>query len=141
MLHFERVPKPFPGEHFKDKFPLKRDPRGAPDCIEFEWSKEIRTKKDCDTLHMIYLLQLACELHRLRVIERNQYFSSISRPDRYISHIDTPQVKYSDKSRKILLIIPMQQDYARLLTVIRTFTLLFNLYDKFLYIHSAVGSL
>ena len=46
----------------------------------------------CDTIHMLYLLQCACELHRKRVIERNKYFESISRTDRYLSHVDTPQI-------------------------------------------------
>lgn len=41
---------------------------------------------------MLYLLQCACELHRKRVNERNEYFKSISRPDRYLPHVDAPQI-------------------------------------------------
>merc|ERR1719242_2534426 len=48
---------------------------------------------DCDTQHMAYLLQEACEWwHRRWVIRRNEYFRSISRADRYIDHLDTPQI-------------------------------------------------
>jgi len=89
---FKRIPLEDPGQHFKEKFPCKRDPRGEPDCIEFQWNKDILNKKQCDTLHTLYLLQIACELHRHRVIERNKYFTSISRSDRYIAHVDGPQI-------------------------------------------------
>ena len=92
MPVFERKPKPHPGEHFKDQFPDKIDKRGEPQFIEFKWDKSVKDMKDCDTIHMLYLLQIACELHRRRTIERNKYFESISRADRYISHVDTPQI-------------------------------------------------
>jgi len=89
---FERVPKPFPGDYWKDQYDNKEDPRGEPSVIEFKWNKEFKTIDQCDTQHMLYLLQQACELHRRRVIERNKYFMSISRADRYIAHVDTPQI-------------------------------------------------
>jgi len=92
MPEFKRIPKPFPGEHWKDQYPDKKDPRGEPTFIEFKWNKDFKKMEDCDTIHMLYLLQHACELHRRRVIERNKYFTSISRADRYISHVDTPQI-------------------------------------------------
>ena len=47
---------------------------------------------DCDILHSLYLLQVACDLYRQWVIERNRYFASISRPDRFIEHVDGPQI-------------------------------------------------
>jgi len=92
MPVFERIPKPFPGEHWKDQYEDKKDPRGEPTWIEFKWNKDFKKMDDCDTIHMLYLLQQACELHRRRVIERNKYFTSISRADRYIAHVDTPQI-------------------------------------------------
>merc|ERR1719486_421722 len=49
-------------------------------------------KKSCDTLHMLYLLQLALDLVRRRTIERNKYFKSIGRTDRYINQLDNPQI-------------------------------------------------
>ncbi len=79
-------------DHFKDQFPGKIDKRGEPDTIEFKWNKEFKEIGQCDTVHMLYLLQTACELHRRRTIERNKYFESISRSDRYIKHVDTPQI-------------------------------------------------
>merc|ERR1719336_2916368 len=92
MPVFERKPKDHPGEYFKDQFPDKIDKRGEPTTIEFKWNKEYKEIGQCDTIHMLYLLQCACELHRRRTIERNKYFESISRSDRYISHVDTPQI-------------------------------------------------
>lgn len=92
MPVFERIPKPFPGDYWKDQYDNKEDPRGEPDKIKFKWNKDFKKMDDCDTLHMLYLLQQACELHRRRVIERNKYFMSISRADRYIAHVDTPQI-------------------------------------------------
>lgn len=88
----DSISNPFPGEHWKDQYPDKKDPRGEPAFIELKWNKEARKMEDCDALHMLYLLQHACEQHRRRVIERNKYFTSISRADRYIAHVDTPQI-------------------------------------------------
>ena len=81
-----------PGEHYKDQFPDRIDPRGDPDEIEFRWNRDCREMEHCDTQHMLYLLQIACDLYRQRVIRRNKYFASISRPDRFLSHIDCPQL-------------------------------------------------
>ena len=92
MPVFERIPKPFPGDHFKDQFPDKIDPRGEPTFIEFKWNKDFKNMEQCDTIHMLYLMQCACELHRKRQIERNKYFTSVDRPDRYVSHVDAPQL-------------------------------------------------
>jgi len=89
---FERIPKPYPGEHFKDQFPDKIDPRGEPEYIEFRWNRAMRKMDDCDTFHMLYLVQIACELFRRRINERNAYYTSISRPDQYRSHVDAPQI-------------------------------------------------
>jgi len=89
---FPRIPKDDPGEYYWDKFADKKDPRGDPDEIEFKWDKNVRDKKDCTTIQMFYLIQIACDLHRRRVVERNKYFASISRTDRYIDHVDTPQI-------------------------------------------------
>ena len=107
---FERIPKDHPGEYFKDQFPDKIDPRGDPDCIEFEWNRDYKQMHECDTQHMLYLLQIACELHRQRVIQRNKYFESISRSDRYIEHVDAPQIITNflewhdqDKEKNVLL--------------------------------------
>merc|ERR1719361_316556 len=92
MPMFDRKPKPHPGDHYKDQFKDKIHPKGTPSIIEFKWPKNVREMKDCDTLCMIYLIQCACELHRKRTIERNKYFDSISRSDRFISHVCTPNV-------------------------------------------------
>ena len=92
IFQFIGDPKPHPGDYFKDRFDDNVDPRGEPTFIEFKWNEEFKAMDQCDTLHMLYLLQCACELHRQRVIERNNYFESISRPDRYLSHVDTPQI-------------------------------------------------
>ena len=52
----------------------------------------INQLEDCDTSHFLYLLQIACDLHRQWVIERNQYFASISRTDRFLNRVDVPQL-------------------------------------------------
>ena len=93
--HFKisaREPKAYPGDYFKVQYPNNEDPRGEPSFIEFKWNKDFKERDQCDTTHMLYLLQCACDLHRRRVIERNKYFMSINRPDRYLSHVDTPQI-------------------------------------------------
>ena len=105
MPLFERILQPHPGQHYKDQFPDKRDPRGEPTFFEFKWNKDFKNMDQCDTIHMLYLLQCACELHRKRVLERNQYFMSIARADRYLSHVDTPQIitnfiKWHNKDRE-----------------------------------------
>jgi hypothetical protein len=79
----DRTPKPDPGDGL---------PKEKPDEIEFKWNKEMLEKKACDTLHMLYLLQCALELVRKRTIERNKYFKSIGRTDRYINQLDNPQI-------------------------------------------------
>ena len=79
----DRTPKEDPG----DGLPTK-----TPDEIEFKWDKTMVEKKSCDTLHMLYLLQLALDLVRRRTIERNKYFKSIGRTDRYINQLDNPQI-------------------------------------------------
>eukprot|EP01083_Nonionella_stella_P312393 1117118_1 len=79
-----RDPKPWPGDG--------RDLNEAKDSIEFKWPKEVKSKKDCSTREMLYLLQLALERVRKRTNERNRYFRSINRKDRYISHLDGPQI-------------------------------------------------
>ena len=110
MPLLERVPKPYPGDYFKDQYPNKVDPRGEPDYIEFKWNKNFKNMDQCDTIHMLYLLQIACDLHRRRVIERNKYFMSIARADRYIAHVDAPQIitnfinwHNEDKERNVFL--------------------------------------
>lgn len=107
---FERIPKDDPGEHWRDQYPDKKDPRGEPDAIPFKWDKNVKEKKQCDTKHMLYLIQIACDLHRRRVIERNKYFTSISRSDRYIDHVDTPLIitnflkwHNEDKEKNVIL--------------------------------------
>ena len=60
--------------------------------IEFTWNNDMVEKKLCDTQHMLYLLQQALDLVRRRTIERNKYFKSIGRTDRYISQLDNPQI-------------------------------------------------
>eukprot|EP01084_Bolivina_argentea_P157527 274498_1 len=79
----ERIPKEDPGDGLPSK---------PADIIEFKWNKEMKTKKQCDTQHMLYLLQLALNLVRLRTIERNKYFKSIGRTDRFINQLDNPQI-------------------------------------------------
>lgn len=81
----------------KFRGPAKEDPgdglpKYEPKEIEFKWNKEMKDKKSCDTLHMLYLLQLALNLVRLRTIERNKYFKSIGRSDRYINQLDNPVI-------------------------------------------------
>eukprot|EP00484_Ammonia_sp_Unknown_P001056 CAMPEP_0197021010 /NCGR_PEP_ID=MMETSP1384-20130603/1886_1 /TAXON_ID=29189 /ORGANISM="Ammonia sp." /LENGTH=468 /DNA_ID=CAMNT_0042448749 /DNA_START=116 /DNA_END=1522 /DNA_ORIENTATION=+ len=78
-----RIPKEDPG----DGLPTK-----PVDKIEFTWNKEFVQKIHCDTLHMLYLLQLALEAVRERTVERNKYFKSIGRTDRFINQLDAPQV-------------------------------------------------
>lgn len=84
--------KLFPGERFEDRFPDGIDPRGEPDVIEFQWDQQITELKDCDTPHLLYLLQIACDFYRKWVIQRNRYFESITRTDRFIDHVDAPQL-------------------------------------------------
>merc|ERR1712087_385252 len=79
----DRTPKEDPG----DGLPAK-----DPDEIEFKWNKDMLEKKLCDTQHMLYLLQCALELVRKRTIERNKYFKSIGRTDRYINQLDNPRI-------------------------------------------------
>lgn len=67
-------------------------PPTKPSFIEFRWNPEIKDKKSCDTLHILYLLQLGLEMIRLRTIERNTYFKSIGRNDRYINQLDAPTI-------------------------------------------------
>lgn len=88
----ESKKKQHPGERFCDRYPNKIDPRGEPDVIEFFWNKNMKSIRDCDGLHLLYLLQLSCDLHRQWVIERNEYFASILRTDRFIDHVDGPQL-------------------------------------------------
>ena len=92
ILHLIGESKANPGDHFHDQYPNKKHPNGEPTFIEFKWNKDFKNMDQCDTIHMLYLLQCACELHRKRVIERNKYFESISRMDRYLSHVDTSQI-------------------------------------------------
>ena len=87
-----KASNPFPGEYFKDQFPDKLDPRGDPNVIEFEWNPNFKELSQCDTQHMLYFLQSACEKRRIRVNERNKEFQSKSRAHRYIQHIDIPQI-------------------------------------------------
>jgi len=91
-IEFDRIPKPFPGEHFKDQYPDSKDPRGEPSVIKISWNPDFRELAQCDTIHLLYLMQSALELSRKRVNERNKYFHSISRADRFIQHVDGPQI-------------------------------------------------
>lgn len=79
----KRIPKKDPGNGLPEK---------TPDVIEFRWNKNFTAKKQCDTLHFLFLLSKSLELVRLRTIERNKYFASIGRTDRFISHLDNPQI-------------------------------------------------
>lgn len=81
--HPERIPKDDPGDG---------KPKKDPQYLTFKWNKNFKTIKDCDTLHMLFLLTKSLELVRLRSIERNKYFKSIGRTDRFINHLDAPQV-------------------------------------------------
>ena len=85
------------------------DPRGQSDAIEFRWNRWTKELRHCDTVHLLYLLQSALDLHRQWVIERNQYFASILRTDRFIEHVDGPQIVTNilkwfneDKHRNVL---------------------------------------
>eukprot|EP01083_Nonionella_stella_P164010 541572_1 len=62
------------------------------DVISFKWDKDITKKRDCDTIYMLYLLQVALEEIRADIHTRNKYFKRIYRPDLYISHLDAPQI-------------------------------------------------
>jgi len=83
---FRGEPKEDPGDG------LQYEKEGTYKEIEFKWDKNMKDKKSCDTLHMLYLLQLALNLVRLRTIERNKYFKSIGRSDRFINQLDNPQI-------------------------------------------------
>eukprot|EP01083_Nonionella_stella_P001110 3214_1 len=83
LFKMKRVPKEDPGDGL---------PPREPEFIEFKWNKEFKQKKQCDTLHTLYLLHLALGLVRVRTIERNKYFKSIGRSDRYINQLDGPQI-------------------------------------------------
>lgn len=87
-----QIGRDHPGDYFGDQFPDRIDSRGRRSVIEFKWNKDFKQMHQCDTLHMLYLLQLACDLHREWVIQRNKHFMSIARADRYVSHVDTPQI-------------------------------------------------
>lgn len=84
--------KPDPGDRFEAQFKDNVDPRGTSNDIHFQRNQLIKELKHCDTPHLLYLLQIACDLHRQWVIERNAYFASISRTDRFIDHVDGPQL-------------------------------------------------
>lgn len=79
----KRVKKEDPGDGL---------PKKTPDKIIFKWNKNFNTKEKCDTQHMLFLLSQSLELVRLRTIERNKYFNSIGRTDRFIAHLDNPQI-------------------------------------------------
>ena len=81
-----------PGDHFSDRYADSIDQRGQTKDIKFLWNRWITEIAHCDTVHLLYLLQIACDLHRQWVIERNQYFASISRTDRFIEHVDGPRL-------------------------------------------------
>ena len=81
-----------PGHRFEAQFKDNMDPRGTPNEDNFRRNRQIEKLTDCDTLHLLYLMQIACDLHRQWVIGRNQYFTSISRMDRFIDHVDAPQL-------------------------------------------------
>eukprot|EP01083_Nonionella_stella_P053385 141213_1 len=68
------------------------DTNAEPEFIEFKWNKESKQKKLCDTMHTLYLLHLALARIRARTIQRNKYFKSIGRSDRYINQLDSPQI-------------------------------------------------
>ena len=78
----ESKPKPDPGNSFKSHV--------AVTTIDIEWDKNVKDVIDCDVPHLLYLLQIGCDLHRQWANKRNQYFASISRTDRFIDHIDGP---------------------------------------------------
>ena len=81
-----------PRDRFGAQFRYVMDPRAQPTEHTFPMDYQIKRLTDCDTLHLLFLMQIALDLHRQWVIERNQYFESISRTDRYIYHVDGPQV-------------------------------------------------
>ena len=80
------------GDHTPRMDPGDGLPTTTPDEIEFKWDKQMPTKETCDTLHMLYLLQMALEMLRRSTIKRNQYFKSIGRTHRYITQLDGPQI-------------------------------------------------
>ena len=84
--------KPDPGNRFEAQFKDNIHPRGTPNDVQFQRNQFIKELKQCDTPHLLYLLQIACDLHRKWVIQRNTYFASISRNDRFINHVDGPQL-------------------------------------------------
>ena len=85
-------PKRDPGHRFEAQFKDNMDPRRTPDEFNLRRNHRIKALKECDTPHLLYLLQIACDLHRKWVIARNQYFASISRTDRFIDQVDAPQL-------------------------------------------------
>ena len=85
-------PKMDPGDRYDGQFKGDAHSRAKVNEVHFRRNRQISDLKDCDTPHLLYLLQIACDLHRKWVIERNQYFVSISRTDRFIDHMDGPQL-------------------------------------------------
>ena len=84
LSQIQRMPKQDPGDGSPDVTKI--------DEIEFKWNQDIKQKKFCDTKHMLYLLQLALNMIRLRTIKKNQYFTSIGRRDCFIDHLDGVQI-------------------------------------------------
>ena len=89
---FRSVGKMDQDDRVEAHFMNNTNPQRTPNEISFRQNRLIKDIRDCDTAHLLYLLQIACDLHRQWVIERNQYFESISRADRFIDHVDAPQL-------------------------------------------------
>ena len=85
-------PKTDPKDTFEAQYNDTDDSPENHNDVPFRRNREIKELKDCDTPHLLYLLQIACDLHRKWVMERNQYFASISRTDRFIDPVDAPQL-------------------------------------------------
>merc|ERR1712154_409843 len=61
--------------------------------LTFKWDRiKMKTKKDLDTKHMLYLLHLALERVRERTIDRNRQFKNYGRNDRVLKHPDYTQI-------------------------------------------------
>jgi hypothetical protein len=73
-----------------DKEDEKGDVEDDEGCfIEFRWRAGVRVKAQCDGVHLLFLVQRACEFYGDALNERNKYFDSISRRDRVREHVDT----------------------------------------------------
>eukprot|EP01083_Nonionella_stella_P080814 222215_1 len=82
--HLYAIENPWPGNG--------EELYASDDLIEFQWNKEMSNKRECDTQHTLYLLQLTLEKIRADTNARNEYFKQTKQTKRYIVHLDAPEI-------------------------------------------------